>query len=162
MKKQKNRCPACGHIIDKREIGMFSSLVEALWQVYKWCLEWGLKQNQKQRHEFKMAEVRHMLGRNEYARFGDWVLFGGLVYKTKKAHYGLNLERCEAFFAGKTSIPGRIWKDQGTGELEKVDYKFIGEFPGLIQFLDGDLMYQAKYKPVSKVETSVGQKQITI
>ncbi len=69
-----NFCPYCHRIIDKREIAMYAGLAQALWQVFKWCGEKG-------KHEFKMSEVRHLLGRNEYARFGDWVLFGGLVYK---------------------------------------------------------------------------------
>jgi len=149
MIKEKNRCPHCGRVIDKREIAMFSGLVEALWEIVKWC---HAGKSDWQRHEFSMAEVRHMLGQNEYARFGDWVLFGGLVYKTKKAHYGLNMDRCDEFFDGKRSIPGRIWKDQGTGELELIDYKFVGGFPGLIEFLDGDMQYQAKYKKRKKVD----------
>ena len=137
----KNRCPECGHIIDKREINMFKGLATALWQVYKWCKEKG-------RHEFKMNEVRDMLGRNEYARFGDWVLFGGLVYKNSKAHYGLNMERCAEFFKGTLQIPLSLWKDPITGKVsEKGEYGTIHEIKGLITFLDDDYLYQAQYKP---------------
>ena len=99
MINQKNRCPTCGHAIDKREIALFSGLVEALWRVLKWCEE-------KQRHEFSRKEIEHLIpGGSEKARFGDLVLFGGLVYKNKKARYGLNMERCDEFFSGRMSIP---------------------------------------------------------
>jgi hypothetical protein len=134
----KNRCQYCHHIIDKREIAMFAGLVKALWKVYTWCQEKGI-------HEFKMNQVREMLGRNEYARFGDWVLFGGLVYKTGKAYYGLNMERCDKFFANELEIPSKIWKDPITGELEKVDYRRVTGMPKLLQFLNQDMEYQAKY-----------------
>lgn len=138
MDEIKHRCPTCGHIIDKREIALYGGLVQSLWKVYRWCVE-------KERHEFEMKDIRDFLGQINYTRFGDWVMFGGLVYKTGKAHYGLNMERCDEFFKNKLAIPSRIWKDPMTKELTKVDYKFAKEIPGLTKFLNEDGMYRARY-----------------
>jgi len=132
--------------MDRREIAMFAGLVKALWKVFVWCQEKG-------RHEFKMNQVREMLGRNEYARFGDWVLFGGLVYKNGKANYGLNMERCDRFFANDLQIPSKIWKDPMTNELEKIDYRTAWQIPGLMEFLNEDFVYQAKYFPKDDKDT---------
>jgi hypothetical protein len=145
--KEKNRCPHCGHVIDKREIALFKGLLKALWRAYDYCLIKG-----GDKHEFTMQEIKDLLGKNEYARFGDWKNFGGLVYKIKKAHYGLNMERCDKFFRNQLSIPSKIWKDQGNGEMEPCDYRFAREFPGLDQFLNDDLEYQARYKKGDTVE----------
>lgn len=140
MNTPKNRCQTCGHIIDDREICLYSGLVKALWEIFKLC-------KTKNRHEFKMKEIRHLLGRNEYARFGDWVLFGGLVYKLEKASYGLNMERCNEFFANRLKIPTTQWKNGITGELTIKEYGYARDIRGLIQLLDSEKMYIANYKP---------------
>lgn len=138
-KSKKTRCVTCGHIIDDREIVIFKGLVTALWNVYKYCKDHNT-------HEVKMKNIRHLLGRNEYARFGDWAMFGGLVYKLEKASYGLNMERCNEFFAGRMVIPTKIWKNGLTGELTKMDYRRVKEIANLVEFLDKDNMYIANYK----------------
>lgn len=139
MKKEKTRCPTCGQITEEREINMYRGLVISLWNVFKWCEGRGM-------HEFKMSDIRHLLGQVNYARFGDWVIFGGLVYKTEKAHYGLNMERCNEFFSGKRTIPARIWKNPITGELKPEDYRTIKDIPHLAQFLDDDRQFVARYR----------------
>jgi len=139
MECTKNRCQYCGHIIDKREIALFDGMVYALWRVFEWC-------SQKEIHEFCRKDIEHcLIGGNEKARFGDWVMFGGLVYKRAKGHYGLNMERCDNFFSNKLKIPSRIWKDPITGGLDMVDYKTMREIPGLVEFLDNDGSYKARY-----------------
>ena len=138
MSQEKNRCPHCGQVIDKREIALYKGLVEALAEVYKWNREKGV-------HEFKMRDIRHLIGQVNYARFGDWVFFGGLVYKNEKAHYGLNMERCREFFAGRSTIPTRVWKDPMTGEIEKCDYRTVRDIPGVVEFLNEKGLYEAKY-----------------
>lgn len=145
-KDGKNRCPNCGRILEKREIAIFDGMLKSLWNVFKWCLE-------KEKHEFDRKEIEEFLvGGNQKARFGDWVLFGGLVYrpevkpgKIKKGHFGLNIERCDQFFKNKLSIPSRLWKDPITDEIDKVDYRFAREIPGLIELLDEDGFYKARY-----------------
>ncbi len=135
----KNRCQYCGHIIDKREIALFDGMVYALWRVFEWCL-------QKDIHEFDRKDIEQFLiGGNEKARFGDWVMFGGLVYKRAKGKYGINIERCNDFFANRLAIPSRIWKDPITGGLDMVDYKKMREIPGLVEFLDENKNYKARY-----------------
>src|SRR3990167_6152427 len=101
----KEVCPCCGQSINKRQIGLFKGMAEALWNVYCWCVE-------RNRHEFERKEIKHLF-RNENitARFGDWVFFGGLVYKNGKGFYGLNMERCKEFFQGRLAIPTIVTKD---------------------------------------------------
>ena len=136
---EKNRCPNCGHIIDKREIALFNGMREALARVLKWCVE-------KKVHEFKRKDIEHLLlDGNQKARFGDWVYFGGLVYKRGKGKYGLVINRCDDFFRNKISIPSRVWKDPITKEIIKVDYKFARDIPGLARFLGEDGFYKARY-----------------
>lgn len=141
-------CPTCGHKhkISEREIGLYQGMVKALWSVFKWC-------EQKGRHEFQISEVKDLIGKNEYARFGDWKKFGGLVYtpiengkSLGKGHYGLNLPRCDEFFKGTYKIPSRVWKKPLNGELEGVDYKTIHEIPKLSALLNADNEYIARYR----------------
>lgn len=141
MENKKITCPHCGSVLSEREIAMFDGLVVALWNVFKWC-------ESNNRHEFKRKEIKHLFdGENQTARFGDWVMFGGLVYKPNgKGSYGLNMERCQHFFAGELEIPTSIWKNPVTKELRKEDYRFIHEIPSLRAFLDENRMYIARYR----------------
>ena len=150
-KQEHNRCPYCNRIIDKREIALYRGLIESLGKIYKWCKVKGI-------HEFTMKHVKGLLGHNDYARFGDLVLFGGLVYKNGRARYGLNMERCEDFFAGKTKIPTKILKDPITRELEKLEYKTVRDIPGLMKFLNEEGLYESRYVPKEDVVNQVAQK----
>ena len=140
MKQEKQRCQACGHIISKREIALYSGMISTLWKVFKWCNEKGI-------HEFKTKDVKHFFNLNSSARFGDWVMFGGLVYKDKKAHYGLNMQRCSDFFQGNYKIPEYVIKDPITGNIEQGPDITIKEIKGLIEFLNEDGEFQTKYFP---------------
>ena len=129
MKKEKNYCICkCGHrhIIDKREIALFDGMGEALARVYKWCKEKG-------KNEFQRKEIEHLLlDGNQKARFGDWVFFGGLAYKgDKKGDWGINMNRCEKFFANQKAIATRVLKDPMTKQMEKLDYELSKEIPGM-------------------------------
>lgn len=154
--KIKQRCPTCGHIIEQREIAMFDGMIRALHTVYRWCLE-------KNRHEFTRKDIKHLfINENEIARFGDWVMFGGIVYrplingKPKKGHYGINITRSREFFSGFYKIPARIWKSPD-GTLHPEDYRSLKEMPRLYELLNTDLEYSVNYKPVDK---SVDDKQL--
>lgn len=142
MQEKNYHTCACGHkhIIDKREIALYQGMIKSLWSVYRWCKE-------KDIHEFRMRDVRHLVGQVGYTRFGDWVYFGGLVYKKGKSNYGINVERCEAFFRGESTIPSRVLKDPITKQIEPLDYKTIKSIPEITEFLDKDKLYQARYVP---------------
>ena len=138
-KKEHNRCPHCGHIIDKREIAIFKGMLESLAMVYDWC-------RQKRRHEFSRKEIEQFLiSGSQKARWGDWVLFGGLIYKIEKGRWGLNLERTEDFLFGSRIIPIRGWKDPITGEFTPTEHSTRAGIPGIQKFLDESGIYQAKY-----------------
>ena len=136
---------ACGHEhnINERVISMYTGLVIVLWRVMRWCEE-------KNIHEFQMRDIRHLLGRNEYARFGDLVLFGGLVYKLEKASYGLHIPRCREFFAGKRAIPRFVLKNPTTREITPMETAFINDMPNLYEFLDENKQYLAMYQEPSQ------------
>lgn len=141
INKQTHVCE-CGHkhTISEREIALYSGMVSALWRVFKWCEE-------KQKYEFSRKDVKHLLANeNDSARFGDWVLFGGLVYKEGKGRYGLNLHRCGEFFAGRYMIPSRVWKNPVTGQITQGQDVTIDRIPNLLKFLDQNQEYVARYR----------------
>jgi hypothetical protein len=135
------RCSCCGQIISKREIALYRGLVVALCRVWKYVKQRGGGYN------FTRKEVKHLFkNENDTARFGDLVFFGGLLFKESKAHWGMNIERCDQFFAGKYAIPTRIWKDPISGEIAKEDYRFIQQIPTIIEKLNDEGFYIANYK----------------
>lgn len=134
-------CPLCGQNIKDRTVTLFRELIDALYEVYKWCGE-------KRTHEFKMKDIRHLLGRNEYARFGDFVRFGGIIYKPKnddgeseKASYGINMARAKQFFAGQYQIPIQITLNQITNEIIDAKYVTVADFPNLVQLITEQGLY---------------------
>jgi hypothetical protein len=134
------KCPFCNSCILDRKVALYKELIDALYKVYCWC-------GRKRKHDFEMKEIRHLLGRNEYARFGDLVRFGGLIYKpklygkTRKAYYGLNMARAKEFFAGTRTIPVQITLDQITNEIVGEVPCYVKEFPKLATFLRQNGLY---------------------
>lgn len=144
-------CPLCHKRhrsgLQKREMAFFLGMFLALKDVYFWCLS-------KNRHEFKRAEVLHLIGkyRNATERFGDFAYAGGLCYKQKTAtgkwrqgYWGLVTERCDRFFRNEISVPTAVWKDPVTGELTPANYKFLREMPDLVKLLGEDGEYRSRY-----------------
>lgn len=127
-------CPCCGQNIMDRKVSLYKELVNALYRVYCWCGEKGI-------HEFEMKQIKNMLGKNEYARFGDLVRFGGIVYRPKidgekrKAVYGINMERAREFFSGGRTIPVQIVLNQITNEIISQTECYYHEFPSLLAFI---------------------------
>lgn len=140
--KRRKRCPTCGQIISKRKIALYRGMVYSLSKVYKWCVE-------NNTHNFTRKQIKHLFkSENETARFGDWVMFGGLLYKPegRRGIWGMNMQRTTNFLNGDYSIPTVIWKDPVTKQLTKEDYRFIREIPGLSRFLDEDGFYIVEYE----------------
>lgn len=133
-------CPHCGQTINKRKIVLYRGMVVALGEIYKWCRE-------KNRHEFTRKEIKHVLKTDgQIARFGDWVMFGGLLYKGGKAQWGMNMERTQEFLRCKLAIPSVVVKDPITGEVvDRQDYRKINQIKGLLELLDADGAYIAEY-----------------
>jgi hypothetical protein len=92
-----------------------------------------------------MKDIRSMIGHNEYARFGDWVMFGGLVYKRGKANYGLNMERCRKFLTNSEKVQTVVWKDPMTKEIIPSEWKYAKDVPGLLKFIDNLGMFEVNY-----------------
>lgn len=139
---EKQSCPTCGQSVNERQIALFTEMVDALWSVWQWCQEKG-------RYEFSRKDIKHLLKTDsQIARFGDWVLFGGLLYRPdgKKGLYGLHKERVRAFFCGELQIPRIIWKNPLTNELKRDEYSFISQIPHLGKFLDENAEYIAMYR----------------
>lgn len=135
------KCPCCNGSIEDRTIALYTNLIKALYQVCKWCGE-------KDVHEFQMSQIRHLLGRNEYARFGDLVRFGGIVYKKEKASYGINVERARAFFKGEYQIPLYITINQITDEVVEKKMGYINNIKPLSKWLTTEnRLYSSRVNP---------------
>ena len=118
---QKQSCPTCGQSVNEREISLFKGVVVTLYEVWQWC-------EAKNVHEFSRKDIKHLIRSDgQIARFGDWVFFGGLVYKTSKAHYGLNIPRVRDFFAGQLRIPTSVFKNPMTDELRMAKYRTVDD-----------------------------------
>lgn len=134
-------CPCCNANIEDRTIALYSGLIKALYDVCKWCQE-------KQVHEFEMRDIRHLLQKNEYTRFGDLVRFGGIVYKKGKASYGIHMERARAFFKGESEIPLYITVNQITNEVVDKKMGKVTDVKKLTAWLSTDnLLYQSRHNP---------------
>ena len=132
-------CPICHQSIKDRKIALYKELIDALYRVYVWC-------GKNKRHEFEMKDIRNALGKNEYARFGDLVRFGGIIYRPvseqkRKAKYGLNMERAKSFFAGQYKIPIQIVLDQMENRIVSATYVTIKDFPKLKSLLTSEGLY---------------------
>ncbi len=141
-------CPYCGASIKDRKVALYKGLIDSLYKVYCWC-------GKNKKHEFETKEIRHLLGRNEYARFGDLVRFGGIVYKPKidgeseKALFGINMARAKEFFSGQREIPLQIILDQISGEIVDEIRGKVGDFPELSAFIKTNGLYDYEM-PIQK------------
>jgi hypothetical protein len=139
------RCPCCTGNIKDRTISLYKGLTDAMYRVYTFL-------GSKRSHEFKMGEIKHLLGKNEYARFGDLVRFGGIVYKpkidgkSKKAFYGLNMARAKEFFSGERKIPVQITLNQITNEIVSQVEVYYWEIPSLRELIKKDGLYDHEKK----------------
>lgn len=134
------RCPYCNGNIKDRKIALYKKLIDTLYQVYCWC-------GQHKKHEFHTKEIRHLLGKIEYTRFGDLVRFGGIVYKPKvdgkseKAYFGINMKRAKEFFSGERDIPLQVVMDQISGEIIDEVRGYVSDFPELSVFIKSNGLY---------------------
>ena len=128
------KCPCCQQNIKDREISLYKALIEDLYKVYKWC-------GANARHEFEMKDIRNLLSKNSYARFGDLVWFGGIVYKHGKSHYGINMARAKEFFRGQRTIPGSITINQLTNSIESRKPVHISEIKPLSALINSEGLY---------------------
>lgn len=141
LRNRVGNCQLCGQNIKDRTVTLYRGLIDALYEIYCWC-------GQKRVHEFRTKDIKHMLGKNEYARFGDLVRFGGIVYKPKtedkkseKAYFGINMARAKEFFAGQREIPLQITLNQLTNEIIDAHYVTVKDFPDLVQLLNEKGLY---------------------
>jgi hypothetical protein len=140
--RNKMTCPTCGQSVNARVITLHKAMVKALIQVFWWA-------NQKGIHEFKRKQINPILeksGTTVTANWGNWVFFGGLVYKPEgKASWGLNMARCRDFIEGRLAIPTKVSKNPLTKEIVHFDYKTIRQIPSLGKYLDDNQQYIVQY-----------------
>jgi len=146
MKKERECCATCGRSIARYARQIDRQHIQSLWQVYKWCIE-------KDRHEFKLSEVKHLFGQQGYTKFAYLIHGGGLIYRKEQADYGINMERCQEFFANKYPIPTKIWKSP-LKDIEPIldQYCTLHEIPDIKQFLDDKGLYTVEYHPKPVIE----------
>lgn len=135
----KEVCQSCGQTVNSREINLFSGMVSALFDIAKWCKE-------NNQYEFTRKEIKHLLKNDsQIARFGDWVYFGGLIYKKGKGHYAIDISRARLFYANRLEIPISVAKDP-KGLVTTIRTGKVLDVPNLTEFLDENLMFLAKYR----------------
>lgn len=133
------RCPCCKRNVKDRKISLYKGIIDSLYRVYCWLGE-------NRRHEFEMRDIRHLLGKSEYTRFGNLVRFGGVIYRPgrdekRRGYYGMNMMRAKEFFAGNRTIPIQITLNQVTDEIvEQIDC-YYHEFPSLLSFIKEHGLY---------------------
>lgn len=136
-------CPCCdGHVTDK-QVSFNRGTVEGVHKIYTWLGE-------KERHEFRTDEIKHLLDKTVYANIGHLKKFGGIFYrpidpKTDKPQgrkfWGMNMERAKDFFEGRRTAPVQIIKDRFTDKIIASTEKYIHEFPEITEFLKENDMY---------------------
>lgn len=142
FRNQVGFCPCCGANVKDRVITIYKELVEALYRVYRWCGE-------KQRHEFKMTDIKHLMDKSDYARFGDLIrCSGGIVYRPQDEEgnihngiYGMNMERAADFFHGRRPIPMQTILNQVTNQRLETHQVMVHELPRLYDLLQKDGFY---------------------
>lgn len=141
LRNHLKRCPLCHSNIADRKVALYKELVDALYKVYVWC-------GKNRIHEFETKDIKGFLDKSNYARFGDLVRFGGIVYKptgddgeTHKASFGINMSRAKEFFSGQREIPVQITLNQITNEIIDAHYVKIGDFPKLINLITAEGLY---------------------
>jgi len=131
------QCPVCGSTIKDRHVALFRKIIKALYRIYCWCGEHKC-------HEFSRKQIDHLIGKTEYARMGDLIRFGGIVYKPVKkrnGEFGLNMARAKAFFRGEYKIPVQITLNQITNEIIEATYAEVKDFPELYALLNAEGIY---------------------
>ena len=139
--RNKRKCPTCGSTIAERRITLYNGMVKSLIKVYKYAEE-------KNIDRFRRRDVKHLFNsESESARFGDWVMFGGLINKEGRGKYIINRERCKKFLSGEEEIATSIWKDSVTGRVvERSDFRRVHEIEGILKFLDEEGMFTPEYR----------------
>jgi hypothetical protein len=134
-------CPFCDRSIMDRDESIYKELIMSLYRVYRWCGE-------NKTHEFNMKDVRHLIGKIDYPRFGNLHHYGGIVYRpgtgVKKKNngvYGINMERAREFFRGTRDIPVKRTIDMITGLTIAETRVYVKDIPELKTFIDEDGNY---------------------
>lgn len=157
-------CPFCKAHIEDRVESIYAELIASLYRVMRWC-------EQKGRHEFKMTDIRHLLGQINYTRFGNLVHYGGVVYPIKdengkrmRGHFGLNMERAREVFANQRAFPMAKTYDMITGECIAETCVLVKDIPALKQFIDSEGVYhpEAFGQPLDPQPSKRGVPLVTV
>ena len=139
--EKKCACPTCGHALNARRITIIKTMVLSLRSVYTWCIE-------NNRHEFKRSEVSHLFKvEAETTHFGDWIHFGGLLYKREQGEWGMNMERTKEFLEGRLAI-NTVCVIQPINKATRLsDPRIVTHIKGISDFLDSDGRFIPEYVP---------------
>ncbi len=139
---QKQSCPTCGQSVNQRYIALNKEMVRSLSQVLAWA-----KAND--RLEFTRKEISHLLKtETEVARFGDWVYFGGILYRhhKQKGAWGIIIPRADAFLSGEMSIVLEVLHDPLTKATTPTRHGYVGQVKSLSVSIDKDHNYVVEYE----------------
>lgn len=143
-RNQIKQCPCCNQTISDRDIMLNSGLIKALYNVAKWCQD-------KNTNKFMMKDVRHILGKNEYANFSSLERFG-LVNKDGTASYQLDFGHLVPIFKGEKEFPLYITINQITDEVIEKKMGKISEVKKLKEWLmEENRLYNPKINPYRNI-----------
>lgn len=139
MAKTKNKqcCPTCGQSVNKREIKINTSLVDALIKIEKYTKEKGMR-------VFTMKDVQHLLNRSQYCNLSIWKLTPLLTKEKNEYFFDWNAVR--EFLGRKKQVPIIINKDPLTHEIEYVEWGYINDIPRIADLLDDEGDYLVQYR----------------
>lgn len=123
-------CPCCNSNIKDRPLSIHKGLVTGLYKVCKWA-------QQNKQVVFTMDDIKDILDKTQYARFGDWKWIDGIMEK-KQEYYKINLENCAAFFKGDLEIPLHIKINQITGEVVEKTMGKVSDVKKIEEWLQGE------------------------
>lgn len=136
-------CPCCDQAISNKKVSYSKTDLAGMYAVMRWCQE-------NERVTFETKEIKRLLSLDAYAGIGHWKTFGGLFFKpedpelgrSRKALWGINMDRAEAFFAGNRLGPVQIVKDRFTDEIIASTDKYVQDFPDIKEFLNEMGLYE--------------------
>lgn len=144
VEKQVCECPTCGHkhVTSPRKIHVTKDMVRGLVQVYSFCKGKG-------DYHFTRKEVKPLFaGETLTATFGNWIYFGGILFKPegKRGYWGINMERATAFLKGDLLIPEYVVKDPVTKDVtQSMGRVNVHNVKGVYELLDENGDFNVEY-----------------
>lgn len=139
----KQSCPTCGQSVNERIIGLSAIMVDALRQVFRWCVQTG-KYEDVSRHDFAHVWSGSESVTGTFAYWRDFTKETGMV-TGENGRYSFDLEKIAQFLGGKLAVPTVIIRNPLTKQDVFDEYRFVEDVADVTAFLDEDRQYIVRY-----------------